>query len=263
MKWSQRCRALLLRVEKLAGEVFYPQAASCQICGEKRLVHEKYALCDECLKALEKLHVPATACQRCLFPIKGKAGCIMCRTGRMKAIDRSHAPFCYRLQARKLVHELKFEQNASFMDYLAEQMVSSVGEETYDALVPVPLNQRRLYDRGQNQAALLARAMAERMGIPVLDALSRSGYQKPQSETPLAERRKNIQGCFHIQKPVDGMRLLLIDDVRTTGSTAQECAKVLKSAGAAWIGLCTIAVVFRNPKKVKNTTTPQKRFRRK
>lgn len=235
--------------ERLAGHILFPQGASCQVCGEYRLVDENYALCADCMKKLEMFHVPASACRRCLFPMRSKHGCSMCKSGKMKDINASFSPFCYRNQVRKLIHEFKFENNASFIAYLADQMADALTDRSFTALVPVPLNQRRLYDRGQNQAALLALALSERTGIPVMGYLERSGYQKPQSETPLHKREKNIKDCFHAKQNLKGERLLLIDDVRTTGSTAQACAKELKRAGATYVGLCTVAVVYRNPSK--------------
>lgn len=248
--------------ERIAGHVLFPQSASCQVCGEYRLVHENYALCDTCVQEMEKLHVPPSACDRCLFPMHGKHGCAMCRSGKMNAIDRSYAPFRYTKQARKLIHELKFECNGSYLEYLGDKMDEALTDRKYDGIVPVPLNRMRMDERGGNQAALLAEQLSKRTGIPVMHALSRTGYQKPQSETPLAEREKNIRGCFQNCLPVDGKRLLLIDDVRTTGSTAQECAKELKKAGAAYIGLCTVAVVYRNPKKMKvRKEIKKKRFK--
>ncbi|MBR6753014.1 MAG: ComF family protein [Clostridia bacterium] len=246
-------KALALRdgFERFAGHVLFPESASCQVCGEYRLVNEKYALCEACMRALETLRPPSSACDRCLFPMHKQKGCLMCRSRKMQDIDKSYAPFCYRKEVRKLIHELKFECNTSFIEYLGDKLFESLPDRAYDGIVPVPLNKKRLEERGMNQAELLAEQLSKRTGIPVLHALSRSGYQKPQSKTPVAEREKNIQGCFHACMYIEGKRLLLVDDVRTTGSTAQACAKELKNAGAAYVGLCTAAVVYRHPKKMR------------
>lgn len=250
-KIREKARLLMQGFERLAGHVLFPESASCQVCGEYRLVDEKYALCDECMQEMEKLHPPATACNKCLFPMHQQKGCLMCRSGKMRDIDKSYAPFCYRKQVRKLIHELKFECNGSFLEYLGEKMYEVLTDREYDGIVPVPLNRKRMEERGMNQAELLAEHLSRKLGIPVLCALSRSGYQKPQSKTPIPEREKNIKGCFHACMDIRGKRILLIDDVRTTGSTAQACANELKNAGATYVALCTIAVVYRNPKKMR------------
>lgn len=250
-KITQKLLTIRDGFERLAGHVLFPESASCQLCGEYRLADEKYALCAECMQKLEEMHVPSSACDKCLFPMHAQNGCRMCRSKKMNAIDRSYAPFRYRQEVRKLIHELKFECNASFLEYLGDQMQEALTDRDYDGIVPVPLNKKRLEERGLNQAELLADKLSGRTGIPVLKALSRSGYQKPQSETPVAQREKNIRGCFHACMYIEGKRLLLVDDVRTSGSTAQACAKELKNAGAAFVGLCTVAVVYRHPKKMR------------
>ena len=161
----------------------------------------------------------------------------MCRSGKMKDIDASFAPFCYRGGVRKLVHEFKFEGDSSFIHYLGWQMAESLPERDFDGIVPVPLSRERMWDRGVNQARLLAEALSVRVNIPVMDALERTGDRKPQSATPIDKREENVKGVFR--------------SVRTSGSTAQECAKELKKAGAVKVGLCTLAVVYRDPKKFK------------
>lgn len=259
-KLKEKALALMYGFERIAGHVLFPESASCQVCGEYRLVDEKYALCEACMEQLSQLRPPASACNRCLFPVNRLKGCAMCRSGKMQAIDKSYAPFCYRKQARKLIHELKFEHNASFLEYLGDKLYDALTDRDYDGIVPVPLNKKRLEERGLNQAALLAEQLSKRTGIPVLHALSRSGYQKPQSDTPMVQREKNIQGCFHACMYIEGKRLLLVDDVRTSGSTAQACAKEMKNAGAAYVGLCTAAVVYRKPEKMRIKQTNKKKW---
>lgn len=251
MTFREKYWKIYLRVEGYISALLYPHAAMCPICGEMRLVDEKYALCEDCMKRLDALHVPHGACDRCLSPVRRGQGCNMCRSGRMKSIDRCYAPFNYRAEVRKLVHEFKFEAVGSFMPYLSLMMTEALVDRDYDYLVPVPLNEKRLLDRGVNQARLLADGLSEKTGIPVMEALDRKGYQKPQSATPMEKRAENVKGIFHANQDLNGLRILLIDDVRTTGSTAQACAEELKRAGAAKVGLCTLAVVYRDPKKFR------------
>lgn len=265
MKKLEKARQFLKNAEDYIGRVLYPRGASCQICGEYRMADAYTALCPDCMKAMDELRVPASACDRCLFPVRRGKGCAMCSSGRMKHIDRSYAPFCYRMQVRKLIHEFKFEHNASFLHYLADQMGNALTERTFDLIAPVPLHKKRLEDRGLNQAMLLAERLSRRLQIPAKEILQRTVYHKPQSETPLAQRRKNVENAFRCICDLTGKRILLVDDVRTTGSTADACAKVLKMAGAERVCLCTVAVVYRNPKKLITHKKPRKpkRYQRK
>jgi ComF family protein len=120
-------------------------------------------------------------------------------------------------------------------------------DAAFDVAVPVPLHWRKKLDRGFNQAELLAREVAGHRGIPVSRALRRRKAGAVQASLSLAERRRNVAGVFELTtKPeIAGKRILLIDDVMTTGATASACASVLKRAGAKSVALLTIARVDR------------------
>jgi ComF family protein len=121
-------------------------------------------------------------------------------------------------------------------------------ETQFDAVVPVPLHWRKQWDRGFNQADLLARHVARRRHIPVLHALRRKRSTATQAGLAVAGRRRNVAGAFEArrsQKGITGARILLIDDVMTTGATANACAVVLKRSGAKSVSLLTLARVDR------------------
>ena len=106
---------------------------------------------------------------------------------------------------------------------------------------------RRRLTRGSNHAESLARALARRTGLPFADPVHRKKYTPAQAQVSRAERRRNVQGVFAVRRPftVKGKRILLVDDVLTTGSTAGACAAALKKAGAAHVAVITIARVDR------------------
>ena len=116
-------------------------------------------------------------------------------------------------------------------------------DERYDVIVPVPLHWRRRWRRGFNQAELLAREVAGRRGIPLVEALQRRKATVSQAGLTSAGRRRNIAAAFQPHAGVDltGKRILLIDDVMTTGATASACARELKKAGAKTVSLLTLA----------------------
>lgn len=108
-----------------------------------------------------------------------------------------------------------------------------------DALVPMPLHPRRRRERGYNQALLLAEALSQTISVPVEELLRRTRPTRPQWALGRDERRVNLEGAFALAATpdrVEGRRLLLIDDVCTSGSSFEACAQVLNAAGAAWIG---------------------------
>jgi ComF family protein len=113
-----------------------------------------------------------------------------------------------------------------------------------DMVLPVPLHTRRLRERGFNQALLLAQGISERFAIPlVFDSLERTKFTRPQVELVGRDRMKNVSGAFALRYPhvVHGKRVLLIDDVFTTGATMNECSRVLKLAGAQSVTALTLA----------------------
>ena len=118
-------------------------------------------------------------------------------------------------------------------------------DEMFDAVVPVPLHWRKRWSRGFNQAELLARPIAKRRQIPVLRALRRKRSTEVQATLAVAGRRRNVQGAFEARLNVAGKRILLVDDVMTTGATASACAMALKRAGAKSVSLVTVARVDR------------------
>jgi ComF family protein len=147
---------------------------------------------------------------------------------------------------RTLVHAFKFRGQTSLGKTLGEQLTSCYIEHGLlaNVVVPVPLAASRRRSRGYNQASLLARELSRSTGIPVTDALRRVGHAKPQANSATAEeRRANVIGAFEANQNCDvtGLRVLIIDDVATTGATLNACAEALLAAGAAEVIGLTLA----------------------
>ena len=216
----------LPRLVSPALDLLFP--LNCAVCNREGRV-----LCQGCEAALPRLEMPY--CSICASP--GVAGlCDWCASTR-PAIDGIRAPYLMDGAVRDLVYGLKYrnlraaapDMGRLLSGYLQSNRVPA------DVLVPVPLHGRRERERGYNQSALLARQLSKISGTPVAaKALHRTRNTPPQvSIAGHEERRHNIEGAFECRSPLGGRRVLLIDDVVTTGSTMSACAAALKTAGVS------------------------------
>ncbi len=164
--------------------------------------------------------------------------------GRARAVARYEGP------ARALVHALKFHDRLDMADVLAAQMVRAGAGliADCDVVAPVPLHRRRLFARRFNQSALLAERIARLAGLDyAAEAITRVKATRHQVGLSRPERQRNLSGAFKVlpeMRPlVEGRRVLLVDDVMTTGATANACARASLRAGAASVDVLTFARV--------------------
>lgn len=226
---------------EMAADLLFPKAR-CLSCDEPRRLDAGSPLCGACALELESLRVPDSVCGRCLSPLAAGQACSFCAEGGMGDLERAFAPYVYTGLARKLVLMLKFGPVEQAAAPLCREMALCVSGIRFDALVPVPLHPVRLRERGMNQSAVLCGLISEQTGFPALEALKKTRYARRQSSLPRAAREGNVKDAFMVCGPVAGMDILLVDDLRTSGATARECARVLKEAGAASVCLLTAAV---------------------
>ena len=212
--------------------------------------------CRACLQALVPLAPPLCAC--CGTTVGGGGDgaeplCANCRE-QPPAFDRARAAFAYQGSLRAVVHCLKYRGKTQLARPLGGLMHSVYRDawpsSSVDLILPVPLHRRRLRERGFNQALLLVRRWPQVAGVPPvpLDSgvLRRTRATAPQAGLDRRDRRANIAGAFAVRRPerVAGRRLLLVDDVITTGATVGECARVLKQSGASRVEVLALARVI-------------------
>jgi ComF family protein len=181
------------------------------------------------------------------FPLDENGLCAACRAG-LRGFDRAASFGFYEGELRDLIHLFKYARMKPLGKHLAAYLARAHSlDESVDAVVAVPLHWRKKWSRGFNQSELLARDFAARRGIPYLDALRRVRSTGVQAGLGKTLRRKNVAGAFVAKRAADvrGKRLLLIDDVMTTGATATACGLALKRAGAKSVSLLTLARVDR------------------
>lgn len=147
-----------------------------------------------------------------------------------------------------MIHLFKYSRIKPLAGPLGKLIASAVPtDQSFDVVVPVPLHWRRRLARGFNQSELLARAVARRYGAPVVNAVRRKRSTSAQAGLTHAKRRANVAGAFTVvrQRAIESRRVLLVDDVMTTGATAAACAAALRRAGARYVALLTLARVDR------------------
>ena len=240
-----RLKEIFEKLKDSMAELLFPHAACCLCCGDPRRADVSDCLCGACREKLKAMWVPPEACERCLSPVKAGKPCAFCRSPMMKHMQKVYAPYRYGSEARRLIHQMKFNACGEAVPLLGKAMADALPDRDFDCITPVPLHLYRLRQRGYNQSLLLSQDIAARTGIPVVELLRRDRYHRPQSLTPQSLRRQNVANAFSCMGNAEGLRVLLVDDVRTTGSTASACAKTLMDAGAESVSLCVAAVVYR------------------
>lgn len=205
--------------------LLFPQEVACHLC-ERLPDVSGSCLCSACLRALARLRIPPCDALSLHEPL------LAC----LSAYHHEGA-------ARRLCHLLKFRGDARAAQPLAEGMADALARQGWavDVVVPVPLHPSRLRERGYNQAALLARGVCEHTGLSLCeDALLRTRHASTQLTRTRGERLSAMAGAFDaVSASVRGKRVLLIDDVLTTGATACACADALLCAGAQAVWLLT------------------------
>jgi ComF family protein len=221
----------------------------CLACGT--IVDDPDALCSGCWTTMTFFAAPW--CATCGLPFEHPIGegvvCGACARGKA-SWDRARAVMRYDKHSRGLVLSLKHGDRTHLATALGRWMHRTGGEVLGDAdlIVPVPLHWTRLFARRYNQAALLAHAIHAAGGPPVApDWLVRRRRTPSQGRFGPLARARNVRGAFalHPGRSVKGKRLVIVDDVMTTGATAEECARVLRRNGAEFVGVLTLARALR------------------
>ena len=256
MNWSGLCA----EVNGLF-DLFFPPA--CLLCHAPRGESPDPSLCSRCLGGFLPLTSPC--CLRCALPFATIGGgdhvCGECLL-QPPAFAWTVAAGLYEESLRHAIHRFKFDGSLALDRPLARLLDAAwqrtAFDWTPDLLVPVPLHPRRLGERTYNQALLIARELGRRRQLPV-DArlLVRILPTVAQAGLTARERHRNLLGAFALTRPLAGEKILLVDDVMTTGTTARLCATVLRAGGAGEVGLVVLARARRNYLLGLETTLPR------
>ena len=250
--WLNNVRAALL-------SVVFP--AGCRICEQLLAEATRIPICNECLGSFEP--IIGTVCDKCGRSIEGFANsdedtfvCPTCANDEWGgyAFDRVRSWAVYEGALVRAILLLKFENidplGGLFARLLAELVTDGRAGFQADVVVPVPLHRQRERERGYNQAALIAKPLAKRLGLPYKSVLLTRIRPRPDKHLlSYEERWESVRGAFATRpgSQVDNLRVLLVDDVMTSGATLDSCAKTLREADAgSVIGLTVARAVLRN-----------------
>jgi ComF family protein len=216
-------------IQHILDFLFPPHCAACKRSGS--------ILCPSCLTEIRPLTPPL--CQHCYTPLAPHEACRRCRYHPLH-MSGLRAASIYQGTLRTCIHDLKYNGNTRLAEPLGCLLVQTylITGMQADIITPVPLHHERLQQRGYNQARLLAKACASRLGIPMQDTLlTRSRPTPAQVHLTASERQQNVAGAFLCNPTLATgalrkRRIIIIDDVSTTGATLEACAAPLFSAGA-------------------------------
>lgn len=236
-------------VRKISSSLFsllFPD--ECRICAQPLREVSRVPVCGSCLAK----PVPLTAeyfCVQCRspfrsrFPLDEQGRCALCRRG-LRGFEAAYSFGFYEDELRELIHLFKYGRIQTLAKPLGRLLAQALPrEQCFDVIVPMPLHWRKRWQRGFNQSALLAREIGRRIHVPMKSAVRRLRSTATQAGLTSAKRRLNVSGAFRARSrtKLRGKRVLLVDDVMTTGATAASCARALKLAGASAVTLLTLA----------------------
>lgn len=233
---------------KFLSETLFPVNFTCDICGIETF---ETNICDECLKTIEFNN--KTTCPVCGRKTVRAEICYECKA-RAPLFKKGVSALIYRDGAAALIKKFK-NGNGYLKEYFADLLAEKVKQlPTTDCIVYVPMTEKAVIKRGYNQGELLAKSLSSRLGIPVLkNAVVKVKDTSEQKSLSQKERLENLKGCFSVKKrnEIKDKNILLVDDVLTTGATAETVCRKLLKAGAAHVYLATVASVeFKLEKKV-------------
>lgn len=235
-------------------KLLFVDNASCIVCDDEISGENQYGLCDKCFKKIE--FIGNKCCIRCGKPSENEAKyCLLCQN-ETRYFDMARSAVKYNGDIQRLILEYKFHNKRYLAKYLAKFIEYSVEEYNikYDIVVPIPLSKSREKERKYNQVSEMLRHTKL---SPVVDALTKTKDNERQSLMAGRERRDNVHGVYAVtdKAAVKGKRILLVDDIITTGATVNEASRVLTVAGAKSVTAVSVAHAEYRLKGDEKTTT--------
>jgi len=227
--------------------LIYPEV--CQLCKTRRAAARDGFVCSQCWSQVRFIRAPF--CERCGLPFSGALTatfeCTNCREMELH-FSSARSAVVAKTVVLEAIHKFKYSRALWFENFLTglllREAVPALREQLWDFIVPVPLHPLKLREREFNQATLLARPLARATGIPLNEKMLRR-TARTSTQTLLSRERRavNMKKAFTVREGIrlDGKKIVLVDDVFTTGATTSDCARALRGAGAADVCVWTVA----------------------
>lgn len=230
-------------------ELLYPEKNTCFICNAyDESIGGKY-ICADCEKKLARIIPPV--CIKCSRPVRYDSSNSLCPDCDVydRSFEMSKSPFLYEGIIKDSIYSFKYYNKPYFYKLFGSLLLSFMTDIDYtdfDYIASVPLHKSKMRTRGYNQSELIAKYLSDELLIPYADMLKRTKKTTRQSKQSKEERRKNLKAAFAVKSPakyknIKNSNVLLVDDVYTTGSTADECSKTLLNYGVSKVYVITVA----------------------
>lgn len=236
-------KSVIKKGKWLLRDFFLAPKANCLGCASQ-LGAVKGLLCPDCYASLSPLYTTFAGvkyvCNLCGREIEG----LRCRCGgRRENAYNAYAAYHFELPASTLVKAFKYRGVTALSEWMADEMILSLkGERDFDIITYVPMHRIRKIQRGFNQSEILAKIISQKLNIPCVSLLERKRFTRKQANLSGAKRRENLVNAFVARnESINNKRVLLVDDVRTTGTTVISCARVLMESGAERVSAVTFA----------------------
>lgn len=239
----------MLKYIKSFLELIYPEKNICQICDTyDESINDKY-ICKACFSELERLEEPlCRICNRSLRHNPNLTICDECARD-LRSFEKSKSLFAYAGTVKRIIHDYKYCNKTYYYKLFSYLLIEFMKENRYinfDYITAVPLHKIKQRKRGFNQSRLLATQIGKYFNIAYIDTLKRINNTDKQSNLSRYARQKNLENVFDIADNkiptlINGADILIIDDIFTTGTTVNECSKILKQHGANRVFVLTIA----------------------
>lgn len=237
-----------IRAKEQVLQIFFPK--TCPVCEE--ILEKHREICSKCEEKLQFVREPK--CKKCGKPFEGtgemqkiREYCGDC-TKRMHFYEFGMAVFLYNDDIKESIYRFKYHNQRTYADFYGNAMAHRYGKTIKDlgiqALIPVPISRKKKTIRGYNQAELMARSLGRELNIPVdNEILERNRNTVPQKELNFEERRNNLKNAFKISRNgIEYNKILMVDDIYTTGSTIDACATALKNAGVREVYFISLSI---------------------
>ncbi len=239
----------MLKYIKSFLELIYPEKNICQICDTyDENINNKY-ICNTCLSKLERIEEPV--CRICNKSLRHNPDLTICNecAKDSRSFEKSKSLFSYKGTVKRIIHDYKYCNKTYYYKLFSYLLIEYMKENRYinfDYITAVPLHKIKQRNRGFNQSGLLAKQIGKYFNIPYIDTLKRNNNTEKQSNLSKYARQKNLQNVFDIANNkipnlVNNADILMIDDIFTTGTTVDECSKILKLHGANRVFVLTLA----------------------